>query len=252
MMDDLSAMGVTAPAKPFPRFWSALGWIILYFAIQIIACIVALGIGAAKDPTLLNALAQGEAGLAKAGLPLMWGMLISGVIFLLILIPYLARDRRMAVLGLDRWSDIPLNKAAIIAVVSAAIAVGFGYLFSTYAIPGEDAQSMMTDMLRNIPPTTLNIAVRFAAVALIAPIVEEIVFRGLLQRSLEHRLPNWGALLLASLLFGLVHGQMKALPMLVVLGMALGYVYQKTGSLRLPILLHIINNAMALATLDQG
>lgn len=250
MMDNLSVQSDAMPAKPFPRIWPALGWILLYFAIQIIACIVALGIGAAQDPTVMAALAQGEAGLAKAGLPLMWGMLVSGVIFLLILTPYLARDRRMAVLGMDRWSDIPLNKAAIIAVVSAAIAVGFGYLFSTYVIPGEDAQSMMTEMLRNIPPTPLNIAVRFAAVALIAPIVEELLFRGLLQRSLEHRLPKWGALLLASLLFGLVHGQLKALPMLVVLGMAMGYVYQKTGSLRIPILLHIINNAMALATLE--
>jgi uncharacterized protein len=245
-----STAEVVQAVKPFPRIFPAIGWIILYFVIQIIACILAMAVVAAKDPILLEGLSSGTMNEAQLGLPLMWGMLLSGLIFFAIMMPYLARKQRFTLLGLNRWSDIPVTTAVIIAIATAVAASVFNIAYSKYVLGGDDAQNLMTEMLRNIPATPLNVAVRFAAVALIAPVAEEILFRGLLQKALERHLGKWGGLILASILFGLVHGQPKALPMLALLGLALGYVYQRTGSLRLPILMHIANNAMALALLN--
>lgn len=96
-------------------------------------------------------------------------------------------------------------------------------------------------------------------VTVLAPIGEEILLRGViypgLRNSLRRISPGWlaigGAALIDGLIFGALHaGGSKAifLPILALFGALLCLLYQFSGSLYAPILLHATNNTVAIAT----
>lgn len=84
--------------------------------------------------------------------------------------------------------------------------------------------------------------------ALIAPVAEEMFFRGLVQTFLLETLGSrWAAIALASVLFGAVHvSQLHTIVALALLGGILGYVYEKSGALLPCILIHAVFNLKTL------
>ncbi len=84
--------------------------------------------------------------------------------------------------------------------------------------------------------------------AVIAPVAEEVFFRGVLQTVLGNVLRRRGAaIIMASILFGVVHlGQPQAVPALVAMGLILGYAYERTGALLVPIAAHAAFNLKSL------
>ena len=85
---------------------------------------------------------------------------------------------------------------------------------------------------------------------LIAPILEEFIFRGFLFSQLRITLGNWGAISLSSLAWTSLHFQyeLKILFVLFVLGLFLGFLRWKYNSLFLVMALHAVNNLVALIT----
>jgi uncharacterized protein len=85
-------------------------------------------------------------------------------------------------------------------------------------------------------------------VILVAPVCEELFFRGFLYRVLRLRMPMVAAALLDGLLFGIVHASstsISALPILAVLGIVFCWVYERTGTLFATIALHALNNTIS-------
>ena len=82
---------------------------------------------------------------------------------------------------------------------------------------------------------------------LLAPLVEEIVFRGFFQGQLEqgYRDPT-KAILFSSLLFTILHFNPWWSLQIYLLGMVLGYLAWRTGSIWPSLLIHAINNSLAL------
>ncbi|MFQ6122385.1 MAG: lysostaphin resistance A-like protein [Dehalococcoidales bacterium] len=81
---------------------------------------------------------------------------------------------------------------------------------------------------------------------------EELLFRGLLQRDLMKVFGTKGGLILASLMFAIMHLTWRSFPELgfvFIAGLILGVLYWKTKNLVLPILVHGINNVMLVAVL---
>ena len=83
---------------------------------------------------------------------------------------------------------------------------------------------------------------------IVAPIIEEMVFRGYLQKALED---SWGditkAILVTSLFFALVHLNLYWIVQIYILGMLLGYLSWRTNSILPGIILHGLNNGFAVA-----
>jgi membrane protease YdiL (CAAX protease family) len=81
-----------------------------------------------------------------------------------------------------------------------------------------------------------------------APISEEICFRGMLYGGLREKLPRLAAALIAGLIFGGLHALtgVTAVPPLIFFGFVLALLYEKTGSIWPCILLHMLNNSVAL------
>jgi membrane protease YdiL (CAAX protease family) len=82
-------------------------------------------------------------------------------------------------------------------------------------------------------------------VIVVAPVCEEIFFRGFLFRVLRSRTSFWLAAIVDGVLFGVVHGVNAAFPVLVVLGIVLCWVYERSGTLFATIAIHATNNVIA-------
>jgi membrane protease YdiL (CAAX protease family) len=82
------------------------------------------------------------------------------------------------------------------------------------------------------------------SLVVIAPIVEELVFRGLLFGALARRLGVLASAVVTALLFGAVHGDLILFPTLVAMGFVTALAYAGTGNLWVAIALHAMNNAL--------
>lgn len=97
-----------------------------------------------------------------------------------------------------------------------------------------------TDLMSQL---TNNPVVMILTAVIMAPIFEEIIFRGIIQKGMINKgVKPWKAIVIASVIFGLVHGNPWQFVGAVLLGCVLGLVYYKTKSLLLPMLLHGFNN----------
>lgn len=85
----------------------------------------------------------------------------------------------------------------------------------------------------------------FIVTVLIAPVIEEVYFRGFLLPAFSAR---WGDLVgigLSGMLFGVLHMQINVGIYTFILGVLLGLMYRRTQSIIPGILLHVLNNALA-------
>jgi uncharacterized protein len=256
--------------RPFPSIWAGLLWLIAFFAIQFLVTVLAIAIYTMQGGQMPD-LAQGSdtvGFLRVLAVPIMWGIAASGAVTLFALWLYLRRNitagespitsaaediefhsknkSRAAMIGLGHWSKLPLANTIILAGAVLIAAYAFNFIYGTYVIPDVESQIETTELIKAFPKNPINWVVLFMAISILPGITEELVFRGLLQNSLAHLMPAGFAIALSSGIFAAVHMQLAAFPALMCLGAAYGYIYHKTGSLRINIALHALNNGAAL------
>jgi hypothetical protein len=100
------------------------------------------------------------------------------------------------------------------------------------------------DIAESFGPTIVQILL----IVIAAPIAEETCFRGMLFGGLREKLPRLVAALITGVIFGGLHALtgVSAVPPLIVFGILLALLYEKTGSIIPGILLHMLNNSIAL------
>lgn len=79
-----------------------------------------------------------------------------------------------------------------------------------------------------------------------APIVEEVIFRGVVFGSFRKVFPAWVSILISALIFGAYHMNPVAIVYATVMGIIAGIVYEKKRNLLFTIMLHMANNFMGL------
>lgn len=102
-------------------------------------------------------------------------------------------------------------------------------------IPSEWMQEQLPD-LPDIMKATFAMIMRndwgYLTICIFAPIVEEIVFRGAILRVLLGWFDkHWYAIILSALLFALVHGNPAQMPHAFLIGLLIGWMYYRTGSI---------------------
>ncbi len=103
------------------------------------------------------------------------------------------------------------------------------------------------DQYGHVVESILNENILFVLLytAAIAPIAEELVFRGLILHKARRTVSFWGANILQAVFFGLYHQNMIQGIYATVIGLLLGLVYRKYNTISAPIVLHILINASA-------
>jgi membrane protease YdiL (CAAX protease family) len=128
----------------------------------------------------------------------------------------------------------------------------FGYYVAVAIFASLVVQPEQEDISGELGVGDQNLVVAITAVLLIgvlAPVSEELFFRGFLFAGLRGRLSLWPAVVITGLLFGLVHapsGITTVVP-LALLGGMLAWFYAYNGSLWPSIFMHMTNNGLALA-----
>jgi uncharacterized protein len=156
-----------------------------------------------------------------------------------------ASDRPWRVVGFVsfRAKDLWLVAGAMGAQI--AVTILFTALFFT---PEQD--TLVEDVEFN--ETTFTALATVFLIVIAAPITEETLFRGLFFGALRSRTPFWVAAGISGILFGSVHltgGDLAVAGLLSFLGVILAWLYERTRSLGPPIVLHMVNNAIAIIPL---
>lgn len=139
-------------------------------------------------------------------------------------------------LGARRFRPLPALGWMAVAVIAYVVFVAL-YV----AIVGEPKQEDIAKTFGALP-------VQILLIVIMAPVSEEICFRGMLYGGLRSRLPRSAAALLSGLIFGGLHALtgISTVPPLVAFGVILALLYERTGSIVPGILLHMLNNCFAL------
>ncbi|MBR4978432.1 MAG: CPBP family intramembrane metalloprotease [Bacteroidales bacterium] len=91
-----------------------------------------------------------------------------------------------------------------------------------------------------------SVILSFISVSIFAPFFEEWLCRGVVLRGLLTKMRPASAIAVSAVFFAVLHmNPWQAIPAFI-LGLVFGYVYYKTGSLKLTMLMHFVNNTMAL------
>lgn len=93
-----------------------------------------------------------------------------------------------------------------------------------------------------IPDTPLYMAFTIFTIAVLAPVAEEFMFRGLLLKRLAHKTSMWSGIIISSFLFGILHADIIGA---FLFGIVASLLYLRTGNLLIPILMHMLNNSLA-------
>lgn len=155
--------------------------------------------------------------------------------------------------GLPPLAQLGLRRFAV-QDVGLALGAFLAYLVLSAIYVTLVAQPEQEDLARDLgfdEGVAAAIAAGIAIVA-VAPIAEEVFFRGFFFAGLGRGMPIWAAALLSGVLFGAIHlqaGNLAIVPQLSLLGVLLAWLYVRTGSLWPPILVHGLNNGLAFAVL---
>jgi uncharacterized protein len=103
------------------------------------------------------------------------------------------------------------------------------------------------DILTRLDLEGNNLIFAFALAAGLVPMVEETFFRGFLYGGLRGRFGARGAMLISAIVFTALHLTLDRFIPILVLGLILAWLYERTGSIVPGIFLHATNNAVALA-----
>ena len=186
-----------------------------------------------------------------ADIVMQYGSLIAYPIAFIPAMMYVAvqsRNRSMDSEGfaLDSSHFAPLGGFAAALLVMLGT---FAAAFATDAI--SSAMPPMPEWLESLMQTMTGgeLWVDFLLVSIMAPLFEEWLCRGMVLRGLLNSgkvKPLW-AIVISAVFFAVIHmNPWQAIPAFI-LGALFGYVYYKTGSLRLTMLMHFTNNTLALA-----
>src|SRR5262249_3400573 len=149
------------------------------------------------------------------------------------------------------FSAVVLGAAGAFAGV-LRVAIVLAAATSLFHLSVVDPGQRMRELLAHSPGPP-GLAIIAFAVVILAPIGEETLFRGVLLPWLCRWMPPETAIWASALIFGLAHSHYGIYAFVVVVyGLVFGWARLRTGSLRAPILLHALINAVVLAVTLRG
>ena len=254
------------PAKPRPGLGEAVLWCVAFFATQLLAFIlvtlIVLSVFAFQTPNPTQFLVDQLEGVGRAvtrtgptepprpampseiGQAFAWAMLAAQVASLILI--WLVVPRRVGPdwkrqLGVRRPAAMHLLLIVLLVPGFIILTDGVQEMFVRLTgIKQPAATEALNGVFRNVP-----VLVTFLAVAFGPGLVEEVWCRGFLGRGLcaRYGLP-WGVVL-TSLLFGMLHLDPSYLLITGLMGAYLHFVYIASRSIWVPLLLHMLNNGIA-------
>ncbi|OPZ47141.1 MAG: CAAX amino terminal protease self- immunity [Actinobacteria bacterium ADurb.BinA094] len=128
------------------------------------------------------------------------------------------------------------------------VPAGLGAVYALTVVHGLLVHPEQQPIIREFPHTGVGLVLFVLLAVVMAPLFEEVVFRGFLFRGLAN---SWGWMagaLVSAVVFGCAHLQFEVFVPLAGLGFVLAWAYRRTGSLWTSIVMHALFNAVAVTT----
>ncbi len=154
------------------------------------------------------------------------------------------RDRLRLRPTQPRWLAIALLVWVGVLIVCALVYLGIGFAGGSWAGPLLDVVREVTDVARFNAATPVDWALIIVRALLLAGIAEELLFRGILFGWLRGRLSAWPVILITTALFTVEHIYPLVFPLVVFLGLALGWLREKSGSILPGLMLHVLTDSL--------
>lgn len=246
-------------------FWSLVAPVLVYIGVRLIVEVIA--VFAISFPYLTDVYEQlmGQTGISMEDMTQQyWTMMepameqifrysteIAGIASL-ITIPVnvwlFLKDRKLeSACGSEPVKKAPMNKYWTVLVFGLAVSVTATCFFAMVELAFYSGQSASAGTVYQS-----SFPVRLAVLGIIVPIAEELMFRGIMFRRFMENRGFWYSALWSSLFFVLMHQDGVQMAYVLLLGLFLCYVYEKFGSLKAPVLLHVTANCSSLIYTETG
>lgn len=116
-------------------------------------------------------------------------------------------------------------------------------IVSKFILPEFEEQSKVIELKRNF---SKDLLLNIINIIVIAPIIEETIFRAFFYRAFKHALPVSFSIIITSITFATIHQNILSFALLFFLSGYLTYVYERYGSILFPIIIHCLFNSTML------
>jgi len=210
----------------YPQVWQVIVIILLTSFITFVFGLIGLLIGADKEIFLLEAL-----------------MILPALIF--------AWQNKFSPTVIFRLRPVNIKVIAISIVIAFAVTIisdELDRIFQILLPLPEFIRDALEKSLKIQSPLDLIIVV--VSAVFLAAIIEEMLFRGFLQASLEKQIGVKKAIVLSAIIFSFVHGNPWWIIQIIIVGILLGVMAWKSNSIIPTSIVHLINNGMAITFLN--
>ena len=168
-------------------------------------------------------------------------IILTGILF--------ARDRKLEQKARIMLPErVPISKYWSVVVFGIAGCIAATCLMAMIQLAFYDEQYQQTAQITY----SAGFLMQIIGLGVVIPVAEELMFRGILYKRFRERQGFWYSALWSSLLFSFMHSNTTQMIYTFLLGVLLAYLYEKFGSFRAPVVLHILLNTGSVVFTELG
>ncbi len=165
---------------------------------------------------------------------------------------YYLKARRLPQIFMFRWRAVPrkaISSFVLMAISGAVLLDEINRLIQLIIHVPEEYLTYIQEAFK--PVSTGEAILIFIGVVIIAPLVEESLFRGFIQQTLEKKRDVTKAVLITSIIFALIHLEPWLVIQLLILAVLLGYLSWRWDSIIPALMIHMANNLLTLISIAR-
>ncbi|HEY9543605.1 CPBP family intramembrane glutamic endopeptidase [Prevotella sp.] len=218
--------------------YNVIIYFIVFFVVKLLSMVLAtVGFYLKRGDDVVEALQKiGEKGIVLDSTIILVGTLLSSLLTL-----WLFLRLRWTPFSRDYLRSRPWTAMVWVVVAAFGSLVPSIWFNEVLDLTMPDA---MEDMLKGLMQEPLG----YLAVGILVPLTEEAVFRGAILRTLLKGMSGpwkWGAIVISAAIFGLAHGNDAQFYHAFLIGVLIGWMYVRTGSIVPGVVYHVVNNSIA-------
>ncbi|AWI05417.1 CPBP family intramembrane glutamic endopeptidase [Clostridium drakei] len=142
-------------------------------------------------------------------------------------------------------TDLNIKDTMFSIIINITVSIGFVIIVvcALKSISPSFINGLLEELNKNDSNSLYSIIINGITASFIAPIVEELIFRGVILNRLKIKMGIKKAVIISSILFGMIHYELGILSA-IVFGICMSLIYLKTKNIFVTIAIHIINNFM--------